>query len=125
LDQYPRPIRCIHDAGGEFTGGSLQDELVENNGIKDVPTTIKNPQANAICERMHQTVSHVLRTHLHMHPPQDIASANAIMDYPYLATAMHATRATGTSRTGTVCVWGARLMCGVLGDVLCTSASKQ
>jgi hypothetical protein len=26
---------------------------------------------------------------------------------------------------GPVCVWGARLMWGVLGDVLCTSASKQ
>jgi hypothetical protein len=30
----------------------------------------------------------------------------------------------GTRGGGGVCVWGARLMWGVLGDVLCTSASK-
>jgi hypothetical protein len=39
LAQYPRPLRCIPDAGGEFTGGSFQDILVEN-GITDAPTTI-------------------------------------------------------------------------------------
>jgi hypothetical protein len=38
LAQYPRPLRCIPDAGGEFTGGSFQDILVEN-GITDAPTT--------------------------------------------------------------------------------------
>ena len=52
-----------------------------------------NPQANAICKRMHQTVGNVLRTLLHAQPPQDVADTNAIM-HPCLAMAMHATRAT-------------------------------
>jgi hypothetical protein len=51
-----------------------------SNGIKDSPTTIKNPQVNAICERVHQTIANILRAHLHVHPPQNIADANAIMD---------------------------------------------
>jgi hypothetical protein len=90
LARYPRPLRCIHDAGGEFTGKSFQDKLFLNR-IKDSPTTIKNPQANAICELVHQTIANILCTHLHVHPPQNIVDANAIMD-TCLATAMHATR---------------------------------
>jgi hypothetical protein len=78
----------IHDAGGEFTGKSFQDKLLFLNVIKDSPTTIKNPQANAICERVHGTIANILRTHLHVHPPQSIADANAVMD-TCLATAMH------------------------------------
>ena len=45
--RYPRPAQCIHNNGGEFTGEHFQLRL-QTNGIKDVPTTIKNPQANAI-----------------------------------------------------------------------------
>ena len=40
LSRYPRPARCIHDNGGEFTGEHFQLRL-QTNGIKDVPTTIK------------------------------------------------------------------------------------
>eukprot|EP00978_Attheya_sp_CCMP212_P001210 scaffold2532_cov42-Attheya_sp.AAC.2 len=50
LSRCPRPaMRCIHDNGGEFTGEHFQLRL-QMNGIKDVPTTVKNPQANSICE---------------------------------------------------------------------------
>eukprot|EP00978_Attheya_sp_CCMP212_P008885 scaffold20909_cov114-Attheya_sp.AAC.1 len=50
LSRYPRPMQCIHDNGGEFTGEHFQLRL-QTNGIKDhVPTTVKNPQANSICE---------------------------------------------------------------------------
>ncbi len=38
---------------------------MERCGIKDCPTTSRNPQGNAVCERMHQTVGNVLRTLLH------------------------------------------------------------
>jgi hypothetical protein len=65
---------------------------LEPNGIKDVPTTVKNPQANAICERIHQTAANVLRTLIHAHPPQNLQQAEAIIDVA-LATTMHATRA--------------------------------
>ena len=46
LTQYPWPARCIHDNGGEFIGPEFQ--LSEGCRIKDVPTTSKNLQANAI-----------------------------------------------------------------------------
>ena len=68
--------------------------MLEGCRIKDVPTTSKNPQANAICERMHQTVGNVLRTLLHGQPPQQITGARA-KDFidEALAIAMHAIRA--------------------------------
>ena len=48
LSRYPHPSWCVHDNGGEFTGVPFLC-LLTVNGIKDVTTTIKNPQANAIC----------------------------------------------------------------------------
>jgi hypothetical protein len=48
LSRYPKPSRCVHDNGGEFIGADFIRILVVN-GIKDVPTTVKNPQSNAIC----------------------------------------------------------------------------
>jgi transposase InsO family protein len=41
--------------GGKFIGQGFQ-QVLECKHIKDIPTTVKNPQANAICERMNQTV---------------------------------------------------------------------
>ncbi len=76
LTRYPWPARCIHDNGGEFIGPEFQ-LLLEGCQIKDVPTTIKKPQANAICERMHQTVGNILRTLLHGQPPQQITGTRA------------------------------------------------
>ena len=61
LSCYPWPQRCVHDLGGEFTGPEFQT-LLENCHIKDVCTSAKNPQSNAVCERMHQTVGNVLIT---------------------------------------------------------------
>ncbi len=73
LALYPWPQQCIHDPGGEFTGIEFQT-LIENCHIKDACTSIKNPQSNAICERMHQTIGNVIRTLLHGEPPQNIAN---------------------------------------------------
>ena len=61
LSRYPRPLRCIHDNGSEFTSQEFQDTLTFF-GIQSVPTTVKNPQANAIVERMHQTTATILRS---------------------------------------------------------------
>jgi transposase InsO family protein len=93
LTRYPWPARCIHDNGGEFIGPEFQ-LLLEGCRIKDVPTTSKNPQANSICERMHQTVGNVLRTLLHGQPPQQITGARAkeFIDEA-LSITMHAVRA--------------------------------
>ncbi len=50
--RYPKPERCVHDNGGKFIGAGFLWVLALN-GIKDVPSTIKNPQSNSICEQMH------------------------------------------------------------------------
>ncbi len=38
------------------------ETLCDSYGIKCKPTTIKNPQANAICERIHQVLGTMMRT---------------------------------------------------------------
>ncbi len=85
---YPCPVRCLHDKGDEFIRQNFQ-WLLEIFRIKDVCSTRKNPQSNAICERMHQTVTIVLRTLVHTNPPQNMIQARDIID-DALATAMHA-----------------------------------
>ena len=61
LARYPRPLRCIHDNGSEFIAQEFQDTL-KHYGIQDVPTTVKNPQANSIIERMHLTAGTIFRS---------------------------------------------------------------
>ncbi len=92
LSHYPWPQRCVHDPGTEFVGPKFQT-LLENCRIKDyVCTSVKNPQANTVCERMHQTVGNVQRTLLHSEPPQNITTAKEFVDEA-LSIAMHAMRA--------------------------------
>ena len=90
LTRYPWPMKCIHDNGGEFTGWEFQ-QLLEQCNIKDTPTTSRNPTANAICERMHQTVGNVLRTLVHQNPPRGMRQAKDLVDEA-LAIAQHALR---------------------------------
>ncbi|KAH9102798.1 hypothetical protein AeMF1_020706 [Aphanomyces euteiches] len=59
--RYPRPQRCVHDQGEEFTCNEFQ-ELLRSYGIQDVPTTVKNPQANGQLERLHQVIHNMVRT---------------------------------------------------------------
>jgi len=92
LSRYPRPQFIIHDQGPEFKGQGFQ-RVLECHKIHGHLTTVKNPQANAICEHLHQTVTNVLRPLLHIHPPQDINEANLIMDTA-LQTASYSARAT-------------------------------
>jgi hypothetical protein len=61
LCRYPRPSAVIYDNGKEFTGGEFQ-ELLDSYAIKHAPTTVKNPQANGVVERMHLTLADMLRT---------------------------------------------------------------
>eukprot|EP00957_Ditylum_brightwellii_P027593 2086390-Ditylum_brightwellii.AAC.1 len=74
--------------------------MLQQTGIKDAPTTSRNPQANSVYECLHQTVTNILRT-----TTNDVAHAmqqatHAVDDA--LTTAMHATgfavsRVLGTS----------------------------
>ena len=63
---YPWPQRCVHDPGTEFTGPEFQ-MLLQNCHIRDVCTTAKNPQSNAVCEGIHQTIGNILRTNIWGH----------------------------------------------------------
>jgi transposase InsO family protein len=79
VTRYPRPQRCVHDNGGEFIGWQFQ-QLLGDLGITSVPTTSRNPQANAIVERMHQTAGNILRTLVHTDPPRTVAQARLLVD---------------------------------------------
>ena len=92
LLRYPRPVRLIHDQGTEFMGEDFQ-ALLRQWGIRDTLIGVRNPQANAVCERMHQVVGNILRTILHTNPPQDETNANAMVDYA-LQLAIYAMRTT-------------------------------
>ena len=61
LCRYPRPVYCIHDNGNEFLGLEFQ-ELLQSYGIISKPTTVKNPQANSVVERVHLVITNQLRS---------------------------------------------------------------
>jgi hypothetical protein len=92
LARYPKPARVIFDNGGEFIGGAFQSLLI-TNGIKPVPTTSKNPQANAVAERMHKTVGDLLRVQLNNDQLNNLQEANLLIDN-VLASASYALRST-------------------------------
>ena len=76
LSRYRAPVRYIHDTGNEFLGPAFS-LMLARNGIKSVPTTVKNPQSNAIVERIHQSISTVIAISLCENPPvkyEDISS---------------------------------------------------
>jgi transposase InsO family protein len=89
LARYPRPVECIFDPGTEFKGAFK--EMLHRHGIKLNPTTVKNPQANAVCERLHQTVGDVLRSLSYTYVPRNYAEATNLIDTA-LATAAYAAR---------------------------------
>jgi len=61
MSRYPRPVNIIYDQGSEFIGSEFQ-ELVDSLGLLKAPTSVKNPQANAILERVHGTMHNMTRT---------------------------------------------------------------
>lgn len=98
-------MKVIHDQGGEFTGHAFQNGLNEL-GIQPVSITSKNPQANAVCERMHRTIKNMLRTMLLHDPPNNVGDAYDIIDTAFAKcmfagrTAVH--RTLGVSPGGLV-----------------------
>ncbi len=59
---YPWPTQVVFDRGNEFLGKDFREMLVHDYGIKRKPITIRNPQANAIVERIHQVIANMVRT---------------------------------------------------------------
>jgi transposase InsO family protein len=62
LSRYPWPTQLIFDRGSEFMGHEFKQMITEDYGIKQKPITVRNPQANAIIERVHQTIGNMIRT---------------------------------------------------------------
>ena len=61
LTKYPWPNEITYDRGSEFMAEFAA--MVKNDyGIKQRPATTRNPQANSIIERVHQTIGNILRT---------------------------------------------------------------
>ena len=57
---WPKTIRC--DNGKEFVGHDFKETLLKEYNVKPKITTVKNPQANANVERIHQTLANMIRT---------------------------------------------------------------
>ena len=61
LTRYPWPQILTYDRGSEFMG-EFAAMIEEDYGITRKGITTRNPQANAIIERIHQTIGNVIRT---------------------------------------------------------------
>ena len=61
LSRYPRPVKVIFDRGNEFMGQEFRS-MLSDYGITKRPITTRNPQANSIVERVHQTIGDIIRT---------------------------------------------------------------
>jgi hypothetical protein len=62
LSRYPWPTQITFDRGSEFIGQDFQKMIKEDYGVKAKPITVRNPQANAIVERVHQVIGNIIRT---------------------------------------------------------------
>ena len=60
LSRYPRAHSIIYDNGSKFK--LFFEDLCESYSLKRKPNTIKNPQANAIIERVHAVVTNMMQT---------------------------------------------------------------
>ena len=61
LTRYPWPSVIVYDNGSEFLR-EFADMIKDDYGIEKKGTTVRNPQANSILERIHQTLGNILRT---------------------------------------------------------------
>ena len=90
LAWYLTPRKCLHDQGSKFLGCPLQ-QMLAAHGIQSCPTTAKNPQANAICERMHQMIGNSIHTMQVLTPPLGLDAAYQLVDHA-LANCLFATQ---------------------------------
>jgi transposase InsO family protein len=64
FSRYPWPTQITYDRyiGSELIGKDFQSLIKNDYGIKGKPITVRNPQANAIVERVHQVIGNIIRT---------------------------------------------------------------
>ena len=61
LSRYPWPTEIVMDRGREFKA-EVEEAIKHQYGIKRKLITTRNPQANAMVERVHQTIATMLRS---------------------------------------------------------------
>ena len=61
FSRYPWPTQVSYDRGREFTGHEFQT-MLKDYGVTRKPITTRNPQANAVIERVHQVIGNIIRT---------------------------------------------------------------
>ena len=61
LTRYPWPDQVVYDRGSEFLA-EFQKMITRDYNVTKKPITVRNPQANSIVERVHQTMGNMLRT---------------------------------------------------------------
>ena len=79
LSRYPHPQPCIYDQGNEFLGYQFQQYL-QRYHIHYKVSAVKNLQSNAMAERLHQTVTNILRSTLYANPPDTQLEAELLVD---------------------------------------------
>ena len=89
LSRYPWPQEIVYDRGSEFMG-DFANMIADDYGITKRPITVRNPQANSIIERIHQTLGNIIRT-FELHNDSDVTQDTW---KGILSAAMFAVRAT-------------------------------
>ena len=87
ITRYPTPDIVVYDRGTKFMA-EFAKMMGEDYGIKTKSITVRNPQANAIIERVHATIGNMLRTFKYEDLDQEDPWSGI------LAAVMFATRAT-------------------------------
>ena len=75
LTRYPWPKKITYDKGSEFKA-EFEAMVVEEYGIKKRGITPRNPQANAILERIHQVIGNMIKT-FKIYDREDLEEQNA------------------------------------------------
>jgi hypothetical protein len=111
LVRYPWPTEVVMDRGREFMG-EVKNMLRDDYGITRKPITTRNPQANAMVERTHQTIHNMIRTN-QIRDKRDLAfeSWNGILSA--LGFAMRATVHTTNRASPSQLVFGRDAMLNV------------
>ena len=96
LARYPKPQRCVFDQGNEFLGEEFQ-KVLRTLRIHPAGSTVKNPQSNAVCERLHQSIGNAIRALTHENTPRPKTESKAFIQSALLTaaygarTALHST----------------------------------
>ena len=104
LTRYPRPTEVVMDRGTEFMG-EVKRMLRDDYGVVRKPITTRNPQANAMVERAHQTIHNLIRSQ-QIRDKRDLVDGDWSGVLSALGFAMRATVHTTSRATPSQLVFG-------------------